>query len=138
NDGENQLKAVGSKGGVQVTDDLQFRYQTQRWDRPARLVLEELGREADTVVLQALALDSSGILCLGAQNFVRFGLAGDGRLIDNLGTSTGSRKIQLYNGRATIRVKLNNGNSVVSVSSAGVPTAFVTLIGTPSLPKRNS
>src|SRR5262249_46347896 len=30
NDGENQLKAVGSKGGVQVTDDLQFRYQTQR------------------------------------------------------------------------------------------------------------
>ena len=39
-------------------------------------------------------------------------LAGDGKLIDNQGTSSGSRIVELYNGRAIIRVKLNDGKSV--------------------------
>ena len=38
-----------------------------------------------------------------------------------------SRKVQLYNGRALIKVKMNEGNSMVSVSSATLPTAFCTL-----------
>jgi len=126
-EGENQLKAVGRKDGVEVTDELQFHYQTERWGQPARLVLQEIGRNNDTVTVQVLARDKNGILCLDARNFVQFGLAGDGRLIHNLGTSTGSRKVQLYNGRALIRVKLNNGDSVLSASSEGMPTAFLTL-----------
>ena len=126
-EGKNRLRAVGTKGGVEVVDNLEVGYQTQRWDAPARLVLEALEREGDIVAIQAIALDREGVLCLGARNFVRFGIVGDGRLLDNLGTSTGSRKIQLYNGRAIIRVKLNDGDSVVSVSSGGIPTAFLTL-----------
>jgi beta-galactosidase len=34
----------------------------------------------------------------------RFILTGDGSLIDNLGTSTGSRTVQSYKGRAQISV----------------------------------
>jgi beta-galactosidase len=126
-EGENRLRAVGRKDGIEVMDELQFHYQTQRWDQPARLMMEETGRSEQTVTIQALALDEKDIVCLGAQNFVRFGLTGDGQLIDNLGTSTGSRKVQLYNGRAIIHVKLNKGTSVVSVSSAEMRTAFLTL-----------
>ena len=63
---------------------------------------------------------------LDARNVVRFSLTGDGRLLDNLGTNTGSRKVELYNGRARIGVRLE-GPAVVSVSSEGVPTAFLTL-----------
>jgi len=57
-------------------------------------------------------------LCLDARNVVRFGIAGDGRLIDNLGTSTTARKVELYNGRAQISVQ-RRGKFVVSVSSEG-------------------
>ena len=67
------------------------------------------------------------MLCLDARNAVRFGLAGDGRLLDNLGTSTGARQVELYNGRALISVRLNQGVSVVSVSSKDLPTAVLTL-----------
>jgi beta-galactosidase len=56
---------------------------------------------------------------------VRFELAGDGRLIDNLGTSTSARRVQLYNGRALISVQRLKGKSVVSVSSEGLATTFL-------------
>jgi len=58
---------------------------------------------------------------------VGFGLIGDGKLIDNQGTAKGSRKVQAYNGRAIIKVKLNAGNSVVSGSSPNLKTVFINL-----------
>ena len=45
-------------------------------------------------------------------------------LIDNLGTSTTARKVQLYNGRAQIGIK-NRGRTVISVSSEGFPTEIL-------------
>ena len=52
-------------------------------------------------------------------------LGGDGTLIQNQGTSTGSRKVQAYNGRARIKVNLNKGKSIVAVKSEGIPTVFM-------------
>jgi beta-galactosidase len=75
----------------------------------------------------AKALDKNGVLCLDATNFVCFSIAGDGKLIDDMGTSEGSRKIQLYNGRAIIRVKINHGSSMVGVASKGLSTALLKL-----------
>ncbi|WP_162946229.1 hypothetical protein [Chitinophaga barathri] len=48
-------------------------------------------------------------------------------MIDNLGTSSGSRYVQLYNGRAIIRVDLKKGKNVAAVSSDGIPTATLSL-----------
>jgi beta-galactosidase len=90
------------------------------------LVLEELRVVDDVSHLEARLLDAKGVMCLEARNVVRFALAGDGRLIDNLGTSTTARKVQLYNGRALISVQ-RKGKSVVSVSSEGLPTAFLSI-----------
>jgi beta-galactosidase len=59
-------------------------------------------RDSKKVTLQACLLDANGVRCLDARNVVRFGLTGDGRLLDNLGTSTGSRVVQLFNGVAQI------------------------------------
>jgi beta-galactosidase len=56
---------------------------------------------------------------------VRFQLAGDGCLLDNLGTSTGSRVVELFNGRAQISLLRNGGASVIGVSSKGLPTVFL-------------
>ena len=120
--GENVLRAVGKN----VSDEIHFVYQTDKWDKPAKFMLEQIKTDGDVVTLEAKLVDAKGILCLDARNVVRFGLAGDGRLIDNLGTSTTARKVELYNGRAQISVQ-QKGRSVLSVSSDGLPTAFLSV-----------
>ena len=72
-------------------------------------------------------MDDKGVLCLDATTRIRFGLTGDGELIANMGTASGSSAVQLSNGRATIKVKPNNGKSIVSVKAAGIETAFLSL-----------
>jgi beta-galactosidase len=125
--GMNHLKAVACKDDVKIVDEVTLRYEDRQWGEPAKLVLKEESRDGDTVTVRTNLLDAKGVVCLDARNFVRFGITGDGQLLDNLGTSRGSRKVQLYNGRALIDVKLNQGRSVISVSSKGLPTAFLTL-----------
>ncbi len=120
----NNLKAVGYKNSVQVIDEVAVQYETRSWSKPSRLVLNEVSRNKDVVTVQVRLFDENGVQCLDARDYVRFDLAGDGRLLDNLGTSTGSRKVQLYNGRAIISMKTNGGKSVVSVSCDGCSTAF--------------
>ena len=56
-----------------------------------------------------------------------FGLTGDGKLIDNLGTASGSRVVELQNGRAIIRVNLNGGKNIASVKCNGIQTVFCDL-----------
>ena len=127
-EGENRLRAVGVKGGAPVSDETGFTYQTRKWGKPARLVLEEVARAGGALTVEARLLDADGVACLDARNVIRFGLTGDGRLLDNLGTSTGARRLELYNGRARIGVALAGGAAaVVSVSSQGLPTALLTL-----------
>jgi beta-galactosidase len=133
-EGENELHAKAIKDGQQVEDRLSIFYQTQEWGAPTKLVLEEIDREGDTVILSALALDSQDVPCLDFGEFVRFRLSGDGTLIDNLGTSNGSRKVQMYNGQALISAKLNGGTSVVSISSEGLSSGFCTIRPFPGLP----
>ena len=125
-EGENVVKAVGKKDGVSVSDEISFTYQTAKWEKPSRLVLTNAARKGNTTVIEAHAVDAAGVLCLDARNFVRFDIVGDGRLIDNMGTSTSARKVQLYNGRAVISVE-QKGPAVVSVAFDGLPTAFLNL-----------
>jgi beta-galactosidase len=123
-EGENVLRAIG--GSAEIVDEIKFVYQTEKWSKPAKLVLEELHPIDEVITVQAKLVDAKGVLCLDARNFVRFAVAGDGRLIDNLGTSTTARKVELYNGRAQISVN-RQGKLVVSVSSEGLPTAFLVI-----------
>jgi beta-galactosidase len=125
-EGDNTLRAIGKHEQLVVTDDISFRYQTQTWAKPGKLLLKNLSRSGNEPVLEASLVDAAGVLCLDAKNFVTFGLAGDGRMIENLGTSTTARKVQLYNGRAQITVE-RKGPVVVSVSSEGLPTVFLSL-----------
>jgi beta-galactosidase len=127
-DGENHLRAVGQKNGATVIDEIRFQYQTQTWGKPARLLLEAGRREGDVVAVQARAVDEQGVTCLDARSVVRFGLAGDGHLLADLGTASGSKRVELANGRALIRARIA-GAAIASVSSPGLPTAFVEIKG---------
>lgn len=127
NAGDYEVKVVAKKGRSVVTDELSFRYQTDKWEAPAKMVLEKIGEENDTTTVQVRVLDKNGVQRLDAAQFVRFSSIGDSHLIDNQGTATGARKVQLYNGRAIIKIKNNGSKNVVSVQSDGLPTAFLDL-----------
>ncbi|MBO9671917.1 MAG: DUF4982 domain-containing protein [Sphingobacteriaceae bacterium] len=125
--GENTVKVIARKGKEMVTDEINFTYQTGKWTKPAKLVLKKIDQQDDVATVEVKLFDEKGLLCLDATNWITFGLTGDGKLIDNQGTSSGSRKMQAYNGRAVIKVKLNQGQSAVAVHVEGLKTVFITL-----------
>ena len=128
-EGMNEIRAVGvkKKEKKEVSDVIRQEYQTAKWDKEAACQVSLLSEEGDTALVQVQLIDKNGIRCLSSKKQITFEIAGDGSLICNLGTSTGSRKVQAYNGRALIRIKRNEGNSVGAVKSEGLPTAFLEL-----------
>jgi len=126
-EGNNRIRVVAHKGPVEVSDQITTFYQTRKFGKPTHFELSQSKVEGGLIEVEAWLMDTGGIMCVEARNAVRFELAGDGVLIDNLGTARGSRKVELCNGRAYIRVNPRNGKSVVSISSAGLPTGFITL-----------
>ena len=68
--------------------------------------------------------DPNQVLCLGARNRMRFPIAGEGSLQDNLGTVSGSRVVELRNGRAKVTVSPRRARCVVSASTDGLPPRF--------------
>ena len=125
--GENKVRVVAKKGKITVQDEISFVYQTEKWSKPAQMTLQKLSEENGVATVEVKLKDANNVQCLDAANWVRFSLAGDGELIENLGTSSGSSYVQMYNGRAIIRVKTNKGNSTIAVKSEGIPTNSLNL-----------
>jgi beta-galactosidase len=121
--GKNSLRVVAKRQGVSVTDEIECEYQTEPWNEPAKLELLEVQRVGETVTVQARLYDAQGLLCLDSKAQVRFSIAGQGTLLDNLGTVRGSRVVQLSNGRAEISIK-RSGSCIVGISATGLPAAF--------------
>ncbi len=124
-DGPNQVKAVAVK--EKISDEIKVGYQSAVWGKPAKLALTELERKDGVVTLQAKIFDANGVPCLDSATLVRFDKLGDAELMDNLGTSTGSRAVQLYNGRAIIKARLSGTQAVFSLSSSDFETQYLTL-----------
>jgi beta-galactosidase len=125
--GKNNVRVIAKKGKTVVEDQISFDYQTEKWDKPARMTVQKISEENGIATIEVNLLDSKNVKCLDSRSWIRFGLAGDGELIDNQGTSSGSRLVQAYNGRAIIRVKTNQGKNTVSVKSEGIPTTIISL-----------
>ncbi|NSL90122.1 DUF4982 domain-containing protein [Chitinophaga sp. Mgbs1] len=126
NEGANHIRVVARNGKQTVTDELTWQYQTASWSAPRKLLLtlDTSWHEAGTLRILVKAVDEKGVLCLDAANRIEFSLAGDGRLLDNLGTAGGSRVVQLANGQASILVRPDreNPNSVVGAAGKGLET----------------
>lgn len=125
--GNYKVVVVATKENTAVRDTIQFKYQTEKWGKPALVKLEKVAEKNGIATIEAKLYDKNHVQCLDATNWIRFGLTGDGTLIDDLGTSSGSRKVQLYNGRAIIRLKTNSGRSVASAKVGTLPVTFLTL-----------
>lgn len=125
--GNNQLRVVARQGKETVEDNLTFGYQTQPWGKPAKLTLQKVAEANGQTTVEVKLLDAQGVQCLDAVNWVEFSLAGAGKLFDDLGTSSGSRKVQVYNGRAIIRLHAQPGKTAVAVQSPGLEPVLLTL-----------
>jgi beta-galactosidase len=125
--GNNVLVLKAHKGNITLSDTISQIYQTEKWGKPAKLNLEKISEKNGTITIQATLSDSKGVMCLDAVNWVNFSLTGDGTLLDDLGTPKGSRKLQVFNARAVISIRTNNGKSVASIQSPGISTVFLNL-----------
>nr|WP_036603823.1 glycoside hydrolase family 2 TIM barrel-domain containing protein [Olivibacter sitiensis] len=111
--GENHIRVVARKGKIVVTDEITTLYQEGQWGNPASLTLREVSDENGVVTLEALLLDKDGKRCLEAKNIIRFSAIGGGELLVDLGTSSGSSQVEMYNGRALIRLHKAKGKTIV-------------------------
>ena len=121
--GKNHLRVVATKEGISLTDEIECEYQTEPWKDPAKFEIAETGRQGNIVTIEARMYDADGVLCLDCKKLVRFSVAGQGKLLDNLGTVGGSRLLQLSNGRAEISINCS-GKCIVGIASSGLPSAF--------------
>ncbi len=120
--GSNHLRVEARKGNTTITDEISLTYQSEPWGKPATLRVFEKERDGNRITVEVKLFDAQGVLCLDARDFVRFSLAGTGRLIDNLGTTRGSRERQLANGRAEISLHAT-GACTVEAAAEGLPAA---------------
>jgi beta-galactosidase len=124
--GPNHLRALATKGEVEVQDEIYLTYQNEQWGDPVQLKLSQKERKHSIVTVEAKLFDAQGVLCLDSARSVRFSLAGAGSLIDNLGTTWGSREVQLSNGRAEISL-VRKGGCRVEAMPDGLPAASLEL-----------
>lgn len=127
NEGENEIKAVAKKGKITIEDQIGQEYQTATWGKEAAVKVDIISEEGGTVWLETQFVDANGTRCLDSRKYITYEIAGDGQLIQNQGTSTGSRILQSFNGRTRIRAIRNGGKSVVAVKAEGVPTVLLEL-----------
>ncbi len=127
-EGNNKIKAIAIKDKkvAMISDEIQFEYQTKKWGKEAEIKLKSTPISADSLMVEAQLVDINGIRCLDSKKQIEFGITGDAQLIQNMGTSTGSRKIEAYNGRACIKV-IRKGQCFFSAKSDNIPTAFIKL-----------
>jgi beta-galactosidase len=127
NEGKYNFRVVARKGKAKIEDEITQYYQTAKWSKPDRLKVRKITEDDEMVTVEAVLLDEYNVVCLDARNWIHFSLAGDGELINNLGTSSGSSKVQAYNGRAIISIKKNAGQSKLAIQSPGIQTVFLSL-----------
>jgi len=125
--GENILKVIARRGKTIVEDSIRQQYQVEKWGKPARVQVKMTPEGGGVIAVRVQLLDEKNIPCLDAADFLNFGLAGEGALIDDQGTSTGSRYVQACNGRSLIRVRAQQGRAVISVKAGSLPTVFLNL-----------
>lgn len=117
------VKTISKKDSVLV-DEIKFEFQTEKWGDVKQLNCKTTKISENELWVEAQLCDEKGIKCLDARDYIEFNITGDDKLVENLGTSSGSRKVQAQNGRARIKVNLIGRNSIVSIKSPKARTQF--------------
>ena len=123
--GWNEVVARARKGKELVTDTVRFFYETRPWQEPLLVRALQQPHSDGSVGVEITVRDRNGVICLDAKNWVRFEYVGTGKMLDDLGTYGGSRKIQLANGRAEMTVDPEGGVGILYVKVEDLEPLFV-------------
>lgn len=123
-EGNNVITARTNNGKTEITDSINVEYQTKKWSKETAMTISAVEENDNIYKVTVQLVDENGVPCLDSKTFITFGITGDGELIQNQGTATGSRKVQARNGRAMIRVR-RSGKACVSVKAAGMPAKMI-------------
>jgi len=126
--GKNTVKAIGKKDKLIISDEITFDYQTEKWGKESQIRLSIIENTNEYALIEADFLDDKGVLCLDSNKFIFFDATGDGSLIINRGTSSGSKKVQAYNGKARIKLNKNDGKTIVSAKADEIKSVFISII----------
>lgn len=128
-EGKNDLIAKGFFGEKPVaTDSLRLNYTTKKAGKPEdiRLSSEELPNGNFLIV--ATVVDKKGQRCLDYNRRVYFSSDGSGKLVDEIGTPTGSRIIEFASGRAAIEfVPVPGERAVIEARNQDFKCAYLTI-----------
>lgn len=123
--GKNAVKVIGKKGKEVVIDEITFDYETRPFGKETKISAKIIEENDDYAWIEAELQDEYGTPCLTSTKYIYFDHVGDGKLIENMGTSTASKKVQAYNGRARIKLIKNNHKNIVSIKSDNLKTEFL-------------
>jgi len=126
--GQNKLKVVANKNNEKVIDEIELFYQINNWGNAVKLKITDKKTDNKLKFIEVKAYDENDIFCADADFFVKFKYAGDGRILDNLGTVNGSNYVQLATGKAGIWVDPGY-LSIISVSSNYTDTVSIKIKG---------
>ena len=126
--GQNTVKAVAvTKDKSVCEDEVEWTYQTEKWGKENLIEVTHAPLPDGMERIDVRLVDKNGVPCLDSHKVVRFELVGDGELIKNQGTAGGSAKVEVANGRASVKMKKGSGKSVVAVKSDNLETQFITI-----------
>ncbi|WP_299313184.1 glycoside hydrolase family 2 TIM barrel-domain containing protein [uncultured Aquimarina sp.] len=114
-EGANQLKVIGYKDGVKVTDSLKVNYRYKKNDVAKSLSLSYKKLKNGNYLIIATAKDKEGLRCLDYEERVYFQCLSGGVTKKYLGTPMGSESIKMSNGIAQIEVIPDKENSAIEM-----------------------
>ncbi len=111
-EGNNRLIATGFRDGQAVSaDTLTVTYRYEKNGKPEQFELTVTEQSDGNLLVTATARDKLGRRCLDYHDRVYFYHSGDGKLLVNRGTPTGSSIIEMANGQASVMLKPSPGGS---------------------------
>jgi beta-galactosidase len=114
--GENTLISTGKTADGKIVSDklvVNYRYTKNNKAKGLKLSYKEL--ENGNYLITAIAHDSKGLRCLDYEKRVYFQCLSGGETMKSLGTPTGSKSLEMANGKASIEVKRDSKNKVLEM-----------------------
>lgn len=127
--GANYLEAKAFRNGKQVaTDTLTIFYDHLQTGNPDRINLSYSRLPNGNFLVEAIMQDKDGLRVYDYEEELYFALDGQGELMKNYGTPTGSEIIQMANGRAAIELKpAESGRAILEARNQDFKGSYIVI-----------
>jgi len=131
NSGKNNLKAIGYCDDGKTTEHaIEINYSYKKNGNADKIVLSKEKLKNGNYLITAIAVDPNGNRDLEYNKRIYFASLGSGKLIENMGTPTGSSIIEMSNGKASIEFKpVPSEEAVIEARNQDFKGSYLKFIG---------